>query len=148
VVADHVQMFGAGRVGLDIREQDLTGLGPQQTGHGAQQAGLARAVASGQGDRLAGGKLQVQPREQPPLSSRNGQILYENSSQHAKTLSRAWTFKTSKAKKPSAVTLQTVRGVRGRGWTLWSASIARSREWFSGGRGQRRDLPNGVFGQP
>jgi len=74
VMAQQVKRCAPRRLGLDLAvrivKNDRACIGPDKARHGAQQAGLARAIGPGQGRRLARRQGEGQVAEQPPLAAR------------------------------------------------------------------------------
>ena len=72
-MADQVQALGPGDLRLEFArrpvERNRTVDRPQQSGHGAQQAGLARAISSRKRHGLSGPDLQIKAREQPSFTA-------------------------------------------------------------------------------
>ncbi len=79
LVAQQMQAGAARRFRLQLargaREPHRAGRGSHQSRDDPEQAGLARAVGSGQGHGLAGGELEGQVFEQHPPSAGHRQVL-------------------------------------------------------------------------
>ena len=86
LVAQQVHPLAARIFGLQLTlrplEPHVARMGPDQTGKGAQETGLARAIGPGQGHGLACRHTEVQSLKQEPFATDNGQILHVNSANH------------------------------------------------------------------
>ena len=95
------RVSGVKRAALTV-ETHLAMQGADETGDGAQQTGLTRAIGADEGDSLAPRQAQIEAFEQGAIAANQGQILdMQRSDQTA--ASRAWTINPHRRMTTAAV---------------------------------------------